>query len=354
MYQAISNFPTSEWPADGLQALGHCPLCESSLRSVLHEGLRDSVFFCAPGLWTMWRCDDCRSAYLDPRPTPETIHLAYANYYTHTAAALSPKFESLPLRAKIRRALGNGYRNWRYGTDEQASSSLGIVCALMFPWLRRSNDIDFRYLPHPADTEGRRVLDIGFGSGAFLDFAASAGWDAAGCDPDGTAVANARARGLNVRQGGIQSWADEEAAFDAITLSHVIEHVHDPVATIKAAFRLLRPGGRLYIETPNIDALGLRNHGPFWLGLDPPRHLVLFHWQSMERLLVATGFGAIKRKAHPLIKEWGLASAKIAAGISVFSPNNGEVAGPNLSLRLLTKFAAGRSEALTLTCRRPA
>lgn len=353
MYQSISHCSKGDWPAGGLETLGHCPLCESSLRSVLHEGLRDNVFFCAPGQWTMWRCDDCRSAYLDPRPTPETIHLAYASYYTHTAPALSPKFDSLPLRARIRRVLGNGYRNWRYGTRHPDSSRIGVVLALALPWLRRSNDIDFRHLPHPDATKGRRVLDVGFGSGAFLDLAASAGWQAFGCDPDPTAVENARARGLDVRLGGVEAWADDEACFDAITMSHVIEHVHDPVATIRAVHRLLRPGGQFYIDTPNSDALGHQHYGPFWLGLDPPRHLAVFQWQAMTRMLATSGFHDIRCKTYPLMNGWGRASAKIAAGISVFSPDSNDVPGPSLLLRFRARVTRTRTESITLICRKP-
>jgi len=353
MYQAISPLPNGRWPEDGLETLRACPVCGSQDRAVLHHSLRDNIFFCAAGLWTMWRCEDCRSAYLDPRPTPETIHLAYRDYYTHAPPATAQETGQLSLPRKIRRTMANGYRNWRYGSRYAPASSVGVAVGLAFASLRRPLDVAFRYLPHPANSEGRRVLDIGCGGGGFLDLAASAGWSASGCDPDPIAVENARARGLDVRQGGVEAWADAESSFDAITLSHVIEHVHDPVATIRTAFRLLRPGGQLYMDTPNIEALGHEAYGPYWRGLDPPRHLVLFGWNSCTRMLAGIGFEEIKPHIRPdIMAGIAIKSARAAAGIDPAS-QDGSTAGAGISLRTRSRFARHRSEFITLTAQKP-
>jgi hypothetical protein len=73
------------WPSDGLELLGRCPCCHGSGRQLLHAELGDHIFHCAPGSWSMVRCTDCGSGYLDPRPSENTIGLAYAEYYTHAA-----------------------------------------------------------------------------------------------------------------------------------------------------------------------------------------------------------------------------------------------------------------------------
>ena len=150
-------------------------------------------------------------------------------------------------------------------------------------------DREIRHLPA---IPGGRLLDVGCGSGAFLVQMAALGWRAQGIDPDPVAVASAREAGLNVMQGTLDDLdLDEHAgAFDAVTLSHVIEHLHDPADDLRRIQRLLRPGGLLWIATPNLEALGLRRFGPDWLNLDPPRHLVLFTRGSLERLLRDTGF----------------------------------------------------------------
>jgi hypothetical protein len=75
----MTNYKKSEnWPESGLEYLNHCPLCQSPTRTILHDDLQDKVFFCAPGIWKMWRCDNCHSGYLDPRPNKKTIGLAYS------------------------------------------------------------------------------------------------------------------------------------------------------------------------------------------------------------------------------------------------------------------------------------
>ena len=95
---------------------------------------------------------------------------------------------------------------------------------------------------------------------------------------------------MNVFSGGIEVFSGESSLFDAITLSHVIEHVYDPNALLESCFKLLRPNGYIWIDTPNIDAQGHRYYGPFWRGLEPPRHLVLFTRNSLMHAVRQAGF----------------------------------------------------------------
>ena len=89
--------------------------------------------------------------------------------------------------------------------------------------------------------------------------------------------------------------------FDCVTMSHVLEHFHRPLEALEVALRLLRPGGQLYIDTPNVDSLGLERYGASWRGLEPPRHLVLFNWRSLQELLVSTGYRRLVARPQPQI-----------------------------------------------------
>ena len=133
-------------------------------------------------------------------------------------------------------------------------------------------------------------MDIGCGDGSFLQVAQTCGWDVIGIDPDPKVVANCRSQGWNVLQGDIEQFYDKERLFDVITMNHVIEHVHDPLAVLKACHRLLKPGGQLWLETPNIDSFGHLQYGRNWRGLEPPRHLLLFNQRSLLTALLAAGF----------------------------------------------------------------
>ena len=95
-----------DWPLEGLDHLDACPCCGSSARTVAFQELRDLAFHSAPGAWTMWRCDACRCSYLDPRPSPETIGVAYENYYTHGSAVELAEAAS-PVRRAVSWAPGS-------------------------------------------------------------------------------------------------------------------------------------------------------------------------------------------------------------------------------------------------------
>jgi 2-polyprenyl-3-methyl-5-hydroxy-6-metoxy-1,4-benzoquinol methylase len=99
--------------------------------------------------------------------------------------------------------------------------------------------------------------------------------------------------------GGIDALDGQAAIFDVITLSHVIEHVHDVGGTLRACHRLLKPGGRLWLETPNVAALGHKVFGVNWRGLEAPRHLVLFSAPALKQLLQDAGFVDHKELLSP-------------------------------------------------------
>lgn len=304
-----------DWPADGLEAVPNCPVCDDANRELLHAGLTDRVFFCAPGEWTLYRCKSCASAYLDPRPTPATIGLAYQRYFTHDEVT---SLSSLGILKKLRRILANGYRNHRYGTKDYPASILGILAARLMPNSRAIIDASMRHLPEA--TEGKQLLDLGCGNGAFLLRARSAGWDVFGVDFDSKAVEAAHSQGLDVRTGGVETLDPSIEQFDVITLAHVIEHVHHPVAVLQACYKLLKPGGFLWIETPNIASEGHRLFGSAWRGLEPPRHLVLFTLESMRNALSTAGFAEIKVQPYrPLCDDLFGTSKAIAEGIDPYS-----------------------------------
>jgi 2-polyprenyl-3-methyl-5-hydroxy-6-metoxy-1,4-benzoquinol methylase len=287
---------TLEWPAEGLEIVVACPVCQSKQRRVLYSGLQDRVFFCAAGAWTLKECLSCGSAYLDPRPTPETIHLAYQTYYTHQKTDRRPANELHGVRL-LQRLFANGYKNWRFGTNFKPSNILGIPLAYLLSSLRAVMDREFRHLPRAF--KGARLLDIGFGDGRFLDDAKTLGWEVVGIDTDPEVVKKASLRGLEVYAGGVDVLAGEDGSFDIITISHVIEHVHEPRSVLRSCYRLLKPGGRLWLETPNINSLGRSRFQQNWRGLESPRHLTIFSHQSLRKVLESVGFSNIQDLPQP-------------------------------------------------------
>ena len=84
-----------------------------------------------------------------------------------------------------------------------------------------------------------------------------------------------------------------------ITLSHVIEHVHDPMKVLESCLKLLKPGGKIWIETPNIHSLGHDRFQKNWRGLETPRHLVLFNKVSLREAVLNAGFREVNNLNTP-------------------------------------------------------
>ncbi len=142
------------------------------------------------------------------------------------------------------------------------------------------NAVELSVMCLPGSQVGR-LLDVGCGSGAFLVRMRELAWKVCGVEPDPEAARLARQQGLEVYQALVEEAELPSAAFDAVTMNHVIEHVVDPLAALRACARVLRPGGRLVAVTPNWHSLLHRRFGHFWEHLDPPRHLWLFTAQSL-------------------------------------------------------------------------
>jgi len=295
------------------EALGACPVCGAADRRLLHAELADDSFRAVEGTWPLWRCQGCANAYLDPRPDRATIGEAYRRYYTHAPAAHAAP-AALSWRARLRLRLEAAYLHHRYGAAGPGAWPLAALYTLL-PTHRWATDVRLRHLPGPG--RGRRLLDVGCGDGGFLRLAQACGWQVEGVDPDPKAVAEGRRQGLPLHEGGLEAYAGRAACFDLITLSHVIEHVHDPAAALADCHRLLRPGGRLWIATPNIDSAGHAQHGRFWRGLEAPRHLVLFHEPGLRRLLAQAGFGALRRHRPAFGEPFVLARASHAMSLGL-------------------------------------
>lgn len=300
-----------EWPSSGLEAVPACPVCAHTGRQLLHGDLVDSAFHAAPGRWALWQCARCGSAWLDPRPDVTTIALAYRRYYTHEAPA-QPTARGLVSR--LRQALAHGYLRQRFGLQAKPAWSIGAGLVRCLPAVRRSLDHQFRHLPAARGPQPC-VLDVGCGAGEFLLRARGCGWLVQGVEPDPQAAALCLSRGLDVVQGDITTLGDTAERFDLITLSHVIEHVHHPLAVLQHCLRLLKPGGTLWLETPNLLAWGHGMFGPHWRGLETPRHLVLFNPASLQSALTSTGFCALSWLATPDSLTWIYAqSLRMAQG----------------------------------------
>src|SRR5688572_23661846 len=203
--------------------------------------MRDIVFRVAPGAWNMFLCSGCGCRYIDPRPSRASILLAYDAYFTHE----TPKDESLLAPRTLPRRLRNDYLATRFGYALPNREPFGRFLVRAVPPRRRRYERLVRDLAAP-QKPGARLLDVGCGNGEFLARMRDLGWCVAGQEPDPKAARVVRSLGIDVSEAPLGPGSFNEP-FDAITLHHVIEHVHDPVETLGACRQLLAPGGTLWI-----------------------------------------------------------------------------------------------------------
>lgn len=255
-----------------------CPLCQRDQASLLLEA-PDPTPTDGNGLWfAVVRCAYCELTYTNPRPTASTItHFYPADYRPHRRPRKMA--DSRGPRPLLARVLGRPC-NERRGT---------------LPW-------------HGAG----RLLDFGCGGGHFLKRMADRGWSVTGLDAAVGAVRRIQDDlGLQALVGSLPHPDLKPCTFDVITMWHSLEHVHDPLAILREAYRLLVPGGRLVVATPNIESLPYYWFGQSWFGLDLPRHLTHFTPQTLLAMLQTAGF-EVNRVRMLRHSDWLRSSARIA------------------------------------------
>lgn len=269
-----------------------CYLCGGRPKVIYHD-LEDRLFG-ASGSWTLKQCpeSDCGLIWLDPMPTEKDIGKAYRDYYTHEDEnTKKPKKRSSAFK-RLKRAFyvarDTGYLALRYDAACGASALEKLAGLLVYLYPTRKAALDFNAM-YLRVQSGARLLEIGCGGGRQLEFLRHLGWQAEGLDLDPVAVEVASARGLTVHAGSLKEQGFPDRYFDAVVSSHVIEHVHDPVGLLRECGRILRPGGKLVVVTPNTASWGHRWFRSNWLALDPPRHLHLFNPASLRRAAAEAG-----------------------------------------------------------------
>jgi SAM-dependent methyltransferase/Flp pilus assembly protein TadD len=174
-----------------------------------------------------------------------------------------------------------------------------------------------------------RLLDVGCAHGAVLLAARQRGWTVAGFEISAESVGIARGEfGLDVVQGDHLDQAGfPDGAFDVVTMQHVLEHVVDPLRLLRAARRLLRPGGLLWLAVPNFGGFLASTLGARWGWVTYPNHLVYFTPQTLGLALERAGFRVTRllsqtagdqvEQARDLLTRMGLAAAGNGSGIDV-------------------------------------
>ena len=266
-----------------------CPICNSDGAAV-YTNLTDSLLS-TPGMWSARIClnIDCKTYWLDPTPVEEDLGRLYPHYTTHT----SPEPETVTVRRgaralldKIRMAVLATELGYKSHTSPFSTMILNTFSKIHPGW-RDEKRNQVLYVPF---VKSGNLLDVGCGAGHGMETLERYGWKTTGTDFDPLAIANAKSKGFDVYLGELEDQNFAENSFDAVLLSHVIEHVPHPIQLLTECHRVLKPGGHLIVITPNANSAGHRQFGQSWRGLEVPRHLQIFTPQSLTNIGTQAGF----------------------------------------------------------------
>lgn len=255
-------------PNSAAAVLQPCPVCGGEGRFSFRSGDRLHQL---PGEYDYAECTRCHAVFQAPMPTGDAIAAFYPDEYSphRPGRARQPSpVERAVLRARY------GYRHLLSPLPEWFGRMVGL----------------FAYGKSLPFVPAGRMLDVGCGGGANLRAMQALGWEPHGVDFSALAVQTCRQSGLDVFHGELSQAGFPDGAFDLVSAHHVIEHLADPRALVREAFRILKPGGMLLLRTPNSAALGRAWLGTDWYANDVPRHLILFSPDNLALLVENAGF----------------------------------------------------------------
>jgi 2-polyprenyl-3-methyl-5-hydroxy-6-metoxy-1,4-benzoquinol methylase len=235
----------------------NCPVCNETTSSAY---LTVSDFSVTKENFDLLQCTNCTLVYTQNIPDQNTIapYYHFEEYISHTDTkkSLFHKIYHFVRKITLRKKLG-----WIQNAIQKNTGNL---------------------------------LDIGCGTGAFLAYAKKNNWTVQGIEADATARAKA------VELYGIATAASEafftlpKNSYDAISMWHVLEHVHNLQGYMQQIKNLLTTDGKLFIAVPNYTSYDAQQYKNYWAAYDVPRHLYHFSPKAIQQLAIANGFAIEK------------------------------------------------------------
>jgi len=235
-------------------------------------------------------CPVCNSASINPLLTVKDHSVSKEEFVIWQCSNCSLRFtQDVPSEASI----GSYYQSSEY--ISHTNTNKGLINQLYQKVRNFTLDQKANLIIGETVKQGK-ILDVGAGIGAFLHNMSKKGWEISGIEPDEGARAQAKSLfDIELKEtGGLYHLPQN--SFDAITLWHVLEHVHQLHPYVDQLKSLLKPGGKLFIAVPNYDSLDSSVYKLYWAAYDVPRHLYHFTPKAIDSLMQQHQLKVIAKK----------------------------------------------------------
>ncbi len=236
----------------GIINYASCPCCDSN---DITKKLTAKDYTVSKENFEIWHCNACSARFTQDIPDPSSIGKYYQseNYISHT------------------------------------DTKKGLVNSLYHIVRKRTLYQKQRLIEQFSGLKNGSLLDIGAGTGAFASHMKKAGWTVLGLEPDETT----RQRAFDLHEISLQSTGElfklAPQSFDAVSMWHVLEHVHPLHDYLNQINKVLKPSGRAFIAVPNYTSYDAELYKGYWAAYDVPRHLYHFSPGSMKLLIEKHG-----------------------------------------------------------------
>ena len=238
--------------------LNLCPVCKSD--SIGHQ-LTAEDFLVTQEKFQIYSCQNCGVRFTNPRPNKDQL----AGYYD------SDEYIS--------------------HTNESSSLVSSLYKIARTFTLRRKRKLIEKLSPN------KRLLDVGCGTGHFIDYCQQHDWQVSGVEPNESARTQAADKTKITILQDISEVVDN--TYDVITLWHVLEHLPDLEQIMNQLKSLLAPKGILIIAVPNFEAYEATVFKEYWAAYDVPRHLYHFNRKALAHLTKIHGLKIVR--TYPMI-----------------------------------------------------
>ena len=235
----------------------HCPVCGSAAIKVVLTAKDQTV---SGEEFKIMECDSCSLRFTQDVPTPESISSYYKaeDYISHTDTS-------------------KGLINRIYKVIRKRTLANKRKLIQKFTALKKG-----------------AALDVGSGTGSFVNELKQNGWNATGLEPDPDARRVAKQLYDVELLDADMFYRLKPEGYDAISLWHVLEHVHDLTSYMQQLKALLNKNGKLFIAVPNYTSLDSTIYSEYWAAYDVPRHLYHFSPASIGKLMANNGLKIVR------------------------------------------------------------